>query len=136
MSRTISGMPAALALAAMTVVAASPASAADPAAGGPMTPMTAQHALTTTRLEPGQIRGTEIKGAEVYDVDDRKVGTVKDMILDGNGRMAQLVVEVDGKPVALDLNELTIAADQKNKPRITVETTKGRLNSAPAQADK
>jgi sporulation protein YlmC with PRC-barrel domain len=137
MSRTItSGMPAALALVATMAAAASPASAADASASGPMTPQTAQHALTTTRLEPGQIRGTEIKGAEVYDADDRKIGTVKDMILDGNGRMAQLVVEVDGKAVALDLNELTIAADQKNKPRITVETTKGSLKSAPAQADR
>jgi sporulation protein YlmC with PRC-barrel domain len=130
MPRTLPGMAAAVALAATIAAAAPIAAAADAAAGGPMTPLTAQNSLTTTRLEPGQIRGTELKGAEVHDARDRKIGTVKDMILDHDGRMVRLVVEVDGRPIALDLSELTIAADHKNKPRITVEKTKDQLKAA------
>ena len=130
MPRTIPGLAAAAALAATIAAAAPTARAADATAGGPMTPLTAQNSLTTTRLEPGQIRGTEIKGAEVHDARDRKIGTVKDMILDRDGRLAQVVLEVDGKSIALDLSELTIAPDQKNKPRITVEKTKDQLKAA------
>ena len=130
MLRMMPQVAAAAALAAMIAAAAPTATAADATAGGPMTPLTAQNSLTTTRLEPGQIRGTEIKGAEVHDARDRKIGTVKDMILDRDGRMVQVVLEVDGSPVALDLNELTIATDQKNKPRITVEKTKDELKAA------
>jgi sporulation protein YlmC with PRC-barrel domain len=132
MPRTIPGLSAAVALAATIAAAAPPAHAADAVAGGPMTPLTAQNSLTTTRLEPGQVRGTEIKGAEVHDARDRKIGTVKDMILDRDGRMARVVLEVDGKSITLNLSELTIAADQKNKPRITVEKTTDELKAAPA----
>ena len=135
MLRTIPGMGAAAALAA-TIAVAVPARAAEEAAGGPMTPLTAPHSVTTTRLAPGQIRGTEIKGAEVFDAHDRKLGTVKDMILGGGGRLAQIVLDVDGKSVALDLAELTIATDEKNKPRISVDATKDQFTAAPAQGNR
>lgn len=122
----------AAALAAIIAVAAVPvAFAADPKTAAPMTPTATHDAVTTTQLQPGQIRGTDMKGAEVYDNQDRKIASVKDMILDRDGRIAQVVVDVEGKSVALDMRQLTIATDQKNKPRIAVETTKDQLKAAP-----
>ena len=112
------------------VAAVPPAFAADPNPAVPLSPMMMHGSLTTTRLQPGQIRGSELKGAAIYDRDDRKIASVRDMILDSDGRIAQVVLDVDGKHVALDMMQLTIATDQKQKPHIAVEMTKDQLKAA------
>lgn len=121
----------AAALAAIIALAAAPvAFAADTKSAAPMTPTATHGAVTTTQLQPGQIRGTDMKGAEVYDTQDRKIASVKDMILDRDGRIEQVVLDVEGKSVALDMRQLTIATDQNDKPRIAVEMTKDQLKAA------
>lgn len=122
-------------LAALLAAGATAALAADPpAAAGPMTPLapTSAEAVTATHLLPGQLRGTDLRGADVHDTQDRKIATVKDLVLDRDGRVSLVVLEVDGKHVALAMKDLRITADQKNKPRIAVDLAKDELKAAEA----
>jgi sporulation protein YlmC with PRC-barrel domain len=130
MPRMMPRMTTAAAFAAMMTVAAPMGFAADTNTAAPMTPSATHGSVTTTQLQPGQIRGTDMKGAEVYDNRDGKIANVKDMILDRHGRIEQVVLDVDGKDVAVDMSELTIATDHKNKPRIAVEMTNDQLKAA------
>ena len=94
--------------------------------------------VTATQLQPGQIRATQMDGATVYDVHNQKVGDIKDIILDRDGKVAAVVIDVGaflgigGKNVAVSMNDLKIAQDDNNKPRFTVDMTKDQLKSAQA----
>jgi sporulation protein YlmC with PRC-barrel domain len=93
-----------------------------------------------THIQPGQIRATEMNGATVYDMQNQKVGDVKDIILDRDGKVAAVVLDVGaflgigGKYVAIGMNDLKITQDNNNsnKPRFTVDMTKDQLKSAQA----
>jgi len=50
--------------------------------------------VTATQLQPGQIRATQMDGATVYDTQNQKVGDVKDIILDRDGKVAAVVLDV------------------------------------------
>ena len=96
--------------------------------------------VTATQLQPGQIRATQMDGATVYDTQNQKVGDVKDIILDRDGKVAAVVLDVGaflgigGKYVAIGMNDLKITQDNNNsnKPRFTVDMTKDQLKSAQA----
>src|SRR5205807_5528779 len=95
--------------------------------------------VTATQLQPGQIRATQMDGATVYDTQNQKVGDVKDIILDRDGKVAAVVLDVGaflgigGKYVAVSMNDLKITQDNNsNKPRFTVDMTKDQLKAAQA----
>src|SRR5437763_2892705 len=95
--------------------------------------------VTVTQLQPGQIRATQMDGATVYDTQNQKVGDVKDIILDRDGKVAAVVLDVGaflgigGKYVAVSMNDLKITQDNNsNKPRFTVDMTKDQLKAAQA----
>jgi len=94
--------------------------------------------VTATQLQPGQIRTTQMDGATVYDTQNQKVGDVKDIILDRDGKVAAVVLDVGaflgigGKYVAVGMNDLKVAQDNNNKPRFTVDMTKDQLKAAQA----
>jgi PRC-barrel domain protein len=94
--------------------------------------------VTATQLQPGQIRATQMNGATVYDAHNQKVGDIKDIILDRDGKVAAVVLDVGaflgigGKNVAVGMNDLKITQDDNNKPRFTVDMTKDQLKSAQA----
>jgi len=78
-------------------------------------------------------------GATVYDTQNQKVGDVKDIILDRDGKVAAVVLDVGaflgigGKYVAVSMNDLKITQDNNsNKPRFTVDMTKDQLKAAQA----
>jgi sporulation protein YlmC with PRC-barrel domain len=95
---------------------------------------------TATRIQPDQIRATEMNGATVYDTQNQKVGDVKDIILDRDGKVASVVLDVGaflgmgGKYVAVSMNDIKVTNDNNNsnKHRFTVEMTKDQLKSAQA----
>jgi len=93
--------------------------------------------VTATQLQPGQIRATQMDGATVYDTQNQKVGDIKDIILDKDGKVAAVVLDVGaflgigGKYVAVGMNDLKITQDN-NKPRFTVDMTKDQLKAAQA----
>ena len=95
--------------------------------------------VSATQLQPGQIRATQMDGATVYDTQNQKVGDVKDIILDKDGKVAAVVLDVGaflgigGKYVAVGMNDLKITQENNsNKPRFTIDMTKDQLKSAQA----
>jgi sporulation protein YlmC with PRC-barrel domain len=104
------------------------------------TTTTAAPARTTaTHLMPGQIRATDMNGAAVYDTQNQKFGDVKDIILDRDGKVASVVLDVGaflgmgGKYVAVSMNDIKVTNDNNSsKPRFTVDMTKDQLKAAQA----
>jgi sporulation protein YlmC with PRC-barrel domain len=84
----------------------------------------------------GQIRATQMNGATVYDAQGKNIGAVKDIILDKQGKVAAVVLDVGsflgvgGKHVAVAMNDLKIDFDNNNKPKFSVDMTKDQLKAA------
>jgi hypothetical protein len=95
--------------------------------------------VVATQLQPGQIRATQMDGATVYDAQNQKVGDIKDVIIDRDGKVAAVVLDVGaflgvgGKYVAVSMNDLKTTQDNNsNKPRFAVDMTKDQLKAAQA----
>jgi len=128
-----------LAAAVPAYAQSSSSSTASPSASSPSTSASsASTHVTATQLQPGQIRATQMDGSTVYDAQNQKVGDVKDIILDRDGKVAAVVLDVGaflgigGKNVAIGISDLKITQDDNNKPRFTVDMTKDQLKSAQA----
>jgi sporulation protein YlmC with PRC-barrel domain len=91
--------------------------------------------MTTNHLLPGQIRATEMTGAAVYDTQNQKIGSIKDIILDPDGRVAVVVLNVSGtlgvggRYVAVGIGDLKITNTDAT-PRFTVDMLKDQLKTA------
>ncbi len=90
-----------------------------------------------THIMPGQIRATQMDGATVYDTQNRNIGDVKDLILNREGRVASVVLDVGsflgmgGKLVAISMNDIKVTFDKdNNKPHFAVDMTKEQLKAA------
>ena len=117
---------------------------AAPAPDRAVTQDTATRAGAMTTMAPDQIRVTDMDGATVYDTQNRNVGDVKDMLLDKDGRVAAVILDVGsflgmgGKMVAVPMSDIKVtfqksnADSSTNKPRFTVNMTKEQLKSAQA----
>ena len=88
---------------------------------------------TTFTTQSGQLRAGEMIGSTVYDVHNRDIGSVKDIVLDRDGKVAGVVVDVGsflgvgGKYVAVALNDIKM-----DNNRLTLDRTKEQLQSAQA----
>lgn len=131
----------ALLAAAMPIAQAQTTTATEP----PGTTVTTSTATTSTvrtiaanHMIPGQIRVSQMDGATVYDVAEKKIGVVKDIILDRDGRVAVVVLDVGaflgmgGKFVAVGMNDIKVSFDNNNAPKFAVAMTKEQLKSAQA----
>lgn len=127
-----------LAVALPAYAQSSSSSTSSPSASSPSSSSSASTHVTATQLQPGQIRATQMDGSTVYDAQNQKVGDVKDIILDRDGKVAAVVLDVGaflgigGKNVAISMSDLKITQDDNNKPRFTVDMTKDQLKSAQA----
>jgi sporulation protein YlmC with PRC-barrel domain len=89
-------------------------------------PTTANRAEET--IQTDQIRASKMIGSAVYDVQNRKIGKVRDLILDRDGKIASVVVDVGtflgmgGKSVAVKLSDL-----KTDNNRLTLDRTKEQL---------
>jgi sporulation protein YlmC with PRC-barrel domain len=87
---------------------------------------------------PGQIRVTQMDGAAVHDPEGKNIGDIKDVILDKEGKVAAVVLDVGsflgmgGKYVAISMNDLKVDFDNNNKPKFSVDMTKDQLKAAQA----
>jgi len=76
-----------------------------------------------------------MNGATVYDKDNQNLGDIKDIILDKDGRVAAVILNVGatlgmgGKYVAVAMNDIKVTTEN-NKPRFSVSMTKDELKSA------
>ena len=84
------------------------------------------------KMNPEHMRASKWIGKDVHGADDKQVGDVKDLILDKEGKVQQVIVSVGGflgigeKHVALPLSEVKIGADDK----LTIGKTKEQLTEA------
>lgn len=102
---------------------------------------TAEHdAKTTDRFLtalPGDgLLVSNVHTQPIYDPNEKKVGTIEDMILDRSGKVDAVVLSVGGflgigeKEVAVPF-EAVKATEKGNKIWLTIDTTKDELKSAP-----
>ena len=99
----------------------------------------ATHAsVGANHIMPGQIRATDMNGATVYDARNKNLGDVKDIVLDRDGRVAAVVLNVGstvgigGKLVAVPMSDLKVSFDNNNKPKFSISMTEDQLKSAQA----
>ncbi|HWB48061.1 MAG TPA: PRC-barrel domain-containing protein [Stellaceae bacterium] len=85
-------------------------------------------ALTT---QSGGLRASQLIGSTVYDVQNRNIGSVKDIVLDRDGKVGAVIVDVGaflgvgGKYVAVTLDDLKTDHD-----RLTLSRSKEQLQAA------
>lgn len=86
---------------------------------------------TGDSIQSNQFRASKMLGSTVYDVQNRDIGSVKDLIIDRDGRVAAAVVDVGtflgmgGKYVAVPLSEI-----KTDNNRLTLAMTKEQLKQA------
>lgn len=89
-------------------------------------------AATAKDMNAGEIRASKFMGSAVYDVNNQKIGSVKDLLFDQNGRIDKAVVDVGtflgmgGKLVAVNLGDI-----KTDNNRLTLDMTKDQLKAAP-----
>ena len=122
MNKTMSAIALATLLGAMPLAYAQ---APHPATANPH-PATANRADET--IQTDQIRASKMIGSMVYDVQNRKIGKVQDLVLNRDGKIAAVVVDVGiflgmgGKRVAVQLSEV-----KTDNNRLTLDRTKEQL---------
>jgi len=79
-------------------------------------------------IQSDQIRASKMIGSAVYDVQNRKIGKVRDLVLDRSGQIAAVVVDVGsflgmgGKNVAVKPSDI-----KTDHNRLTLDVTKEQL---------
>jgi sporulation protein YlmC with PRC-barrel domain len=85
-------------------------------------------AITSDAIQVDQIRASKMLGSSVYDLQNRKIGSVKDLVLDKDGTVAAVVIDVGsmlgmgGKDVAIRLTDI-----KTDHNRLTLDRTKEQL---------
>jgi sporulation protein YlmC with PRC-barrel domain len=121
---------------ALTTALALMMASAVPAAYAQTTaPMQPTHPSRTTpssfTTSSGELRASQLIGSTVYDVQNQDIGSVKDIVLDQNGKVTAVVIDVGaflgmgGKYVAVALNDL-----KTDNNRLTLDQSKSQLQSA------
>jgi sporulation protein YlmC with PRC-barrel domain len=87
----------------------------------------------STMIHSDQIRASKMIGSTVYSVQNADIGKVQDLILDRDGRVASVIVDVGsflgmgGKDVAIRLSDI-----KSDNNRLTLDMTKEQLQQAQA----
>jgi sporulation protein YlmC with PRC-barrel domain len=85
-------------------------------------------AVTSHMIQPDEIRASKLIGASVYDVQNRNIGSVKDLVLARSGTVDAVVVDVGsflgmgGKYVAIPISDI-----KTDNNRLTLDRTKEQL---------
>jgi sporulation protein YlmC with PRC-barrel domain len=85
-----------------------------------------------TMIQTDQMRANKIIGASVYDRQNQNVASVKDLILDKEGKIVDVVLSygstagIGGKYVAVSFGSLKL-----NNNRLTLDQTKDQLAALP-----
>ena len=115
--------------ATLTAVFTAIVSAAAPAAYAQTSTLPAtQAAVTSHIIQSDEVRASKIIGSAVYDVQNRKIGSVQDLVLDKSGKIDVAVVDVGsflgmgGKNVAIPLSDI-----KTDNNRLTLDRTKEQL---------
>ena len=88
----------------------------------------AMNAATALGIQSDEVRASKMIGSAVYDVQNRKIGSVQDLVLDRSGKIDAVVVDVGsllgmgGKNVAVPLSDI-----KTDNNRLTLDRTKEQL---------
>jgi sporulation protein YlmC with PRC-barrel domain len=92
---------------------------------------TATNPSGSDMIKPDQMRASKIIGGTVYDKNNQKIGDVKDLVLDKDGKVSDVVVDVGGflgmggKNVAVKISDI-----KSDNNRLTLDRTKDQLKQA------
>ena len=119
----------------LTAIFAATMALAAPLAQAQTTTAPVRHAsiATLNEMTPDQIRASKFMGSTVYDVENRNIGDVKDLVFDHAGKIDAVVLDVGaflgmgGKFVAIKLADI-----KTDNNRLTLDMTKEQLKSAQA----
>ena len=87
-------------------------------------------AVTSHMIQSDEVRASKMIGSAVYDLQNRDIGKVRDLVLDRDGRISAVIVDVGsflgmgGKNVAVKLSDL-----KTDNNRLTLDRTKEQLQS-------
>ena len=90
-------------------------------------------AASESMIHPDQIRASKMMGSTVYDVQNRDIGKVKDLVLNKDGKIDAVVLDVGtflgmgGKYVAVPLTDI-----KTDNNRLTLDRTKEQLQQMAA----
>ena len=118
----------------MTAVFAAIVAVAAPGAYAQTSTMPATHAaLTSQMIQSDEVRASKMIGSTVYDKENRSIGKVSDLILNKNGAVDAVVVDVGsflgmgGKYVAIPLTDI-----KTDNNRLTLDRSKEQLQQMAA----
>jgi sporulation protein YlmC with PRC-barrel domain len=130
---TTTAIAAALAISGAGAFAQPAATPSPSSPGGTAVPHAAAPAVTSTQtarhMSADQIRASKLIGSGVYDPNDQKIGSIEELVLNPDGKVADVVVGVGGflgageKHVAVAMNDLKHGKDN----RLVLNTTKDAL---------
>lgn len=119
----------------------------DPAPAAPAAPTTdmAEPAAPTAVAPEGfsplateALTAETLTGADVYSSEDESVGSVSELVMDDQGQITQVIVDIGGflgigaKPVALTMTELSLfKATDGEEIRVIAPMTKAELEALP-----
>jgi sporulation protein YlmC with PRC-barrel domain len=115
---------------ALMMAAAAPAAFAQSVAP-PNAPSSSRATHSSFTTDSGQLRASQLIGSTVYDVQNQNIGSVKDIVLNREGKVSAVVIDVGaflgvgGKNVAVGLNDL-----KTTNNRLTLAQNKSQLQSA------
>jgi len=118
----------------MTAVFAAIVAAAAPGAFAQTSTMPATHtAVTSHIIQSDEVRASKMMGSTVYDLQNRDIGKVKDLVLNKDGKIDAVVLDVGtflgmgGKYVAVPLSDI-----KTDHNRLTLDRTKEQLQQMAA----
>jgi sporulation protein YlmC with PRC-barrel domain len=120
--------------AARTAMFAAIIAAAAPGAYAQTSTMPAMHAAVTSHIiQSDEVRASKMVGSTVYDLQNRNIGKVSDLVLNKNGSVDVVVLDVGsflgmgGKYVAIPISDL-----KTDNNRLTLDRTKEQLQQMAA----
>jgi sporulation protein YlmC with PRC-barrel domain len=90
------------------------------------------------KVDIGTISANDLIGTKVYGVNNADLGSISDVVLDKQGKIDAIVVDVGGfldmgsKKVAIGMTNLQFLADKNGKKYLYTPLTKERLQKQPA----
>jgi sporulation protein YlmC with PRC-barrel domain len=84
-------------------------------------------------IQPNQIRASKMIGRSIYDVQNRNIGSVKDLVLDSDGRVAA-VVAISMSDVKTDNNRLTLDRSKEQLQQMAEYQLEDRTTGAGTSA--
>ncbi len=81
---------------------------------------------------------TDLEGSTVYGINDERIGDIGDIMVDDQGQIQEVIVEVGGflglgeKPVAIPFDQMSVLRSEAGEVRVFIDATEEQLESMQA----